>query len=263
MESIRAHLQITTKNDIGEDRTSRTKVYWDNLTLQPKYVSTDATLEYIHGFSSDSLRKAMGVAGCLQTHRKAWEMISRFDGGVFLISEDDCIPAIDFTVKIDEIFKDPFFQQTHTGTVMSSKSNEAFLLQIGWTSNMKITLKRLTVYFYHLVKFRGPIKARFARHLAFGTHCYLLNPKMANFLLANISSNHIPIDLQFISLSKNPIYNHLKILRTIENLSSQEGIDSHIESTNLSPTINEGKLSYLRQHIESVSIADCPRKLNV
>ena len=84
---------------------------------------------------------------------------------------------------------------------------------------------------------------------------------MAKFLIANISSNHIPIDLQFISLSTNPNYLSLKIVRTIKNLSFQEGLDSNIENSNFDQIRKANKFIAMRQHIESLSLADCSRDI--
>lgn len=260
MESIRSHLQITTINEIGAERTARTVDYWKEIDLLPKYISSPPNLDYTEGFTNDVFRKILGVAGCLQAHRKAWEVVSQSDEGIFLISEDDCVPAKDFLVNINEILQDPFLKCQNLDVGEIQQRGNGLLIQIGWTSDLNISIKRFLVYTYHLFKYRGPLKARYVRHLAYGTHCYLLNPEMARFLIANISSNHIPIDLQFISLSTNPNYLSLKIARTIKNLSHQEGIDSNIENLNFDQIRKSRRFITLRQHMESLSLADCSRE---
>ena len=261
MEYIRSHLQITTTNDIGAERRARTLNYWKKIDLSPEYVSSPPILEYTNGFTNDVIRKIMGVAGCLQAHRKAWEIVAESSDGIFLISEDDCVPVKDFLAELNEILQEPFLKSGNLEIGETQRGSQGFLLQIGWTSHLNLSIKGFLVYLYHIIKYRGPLKAHYVRHLAFGTHCYLLNPEMAKFLIANISSNHIPIDLQFISLSTNPNYLSLKIVRTIKNLSFQEGLDSNIENSNFDQIRKANKFIAMRQHIESLSLADCSRDI--
>jgi GR25 family glycosyltransferase involved in LPS biosynthesis len=259
MAFINQHLQITTKNSLGIGRRERNSGYWTNLHLSPHFVSQTFELKSAEFFDENLKQKISGIGGCIATHRKAWSKISSGNKGFYLITEDDSLPTGNFLDKLYEIERELFHVEFNSDKKRVDEKFESpvpILIQLGWSVNQRFSLKQLIASLKHLIIYRGAISNSYVRYFSYGTHCYLLNKEMAEFLLANISSTSIPLDVQFILLSQNPNYATLRLFRSLENYSFQERADSNIEidvSRLSDPTLTSIK-------IQSLANANCHRQ---
>jgi GR25 family glycosyltransferase involved in LPS biosynthesis len=219
MESIFAHMQITTDNEIGEIRRARNIENWKNLGIIPTYITTNNQYKDSAYFSESLNSKMRGVSGCLDTHRKAWEIFLSGKSNWVLITEDDAIPAINLVSEIDKILNDNVLCNMQTPTIF----------QLGYLNPAELTFKRIIAATIHLIRYRGAIENTYIRHLSFGTHGYLINRNMAHFLLNNLSGSLIPIDNQFISASRNQTFSQVNFYRRVMSLIDQDLIDSSID----------------------------------
>ena len=253
------HLQITTENRVGAGRRERNSGYWAHLNLSPTFISQDFELKNSEFFDKNLKQRLTGIGGCIVTHREAWAKINLAGKGFYLITEDDSIPTDNFRNKLVEIEKDlsrlelDIYQKTVDEKIETPIPT---LIQLGWSVNQRFSLKQLIVSIKHLIFYRGALANSYVRNFSYGTHCYLINKEMAQFLLENISSNSIPLDVQFILLSQNPNYASLRLFRSLENYSLQERADSNIEidiSTTVNPTLTSIR-------IQSLANANCHRQ---
>ena len=255
-------MQITTENTVGIGRRNRNSKKWVNLNLSPNFVSQNYDLEQAEYFDINLQQKLKGVGGCIATHRNAWSQICSLGEGFYLITEDDAVPSINFLQKIEEIANELRNEDVGSITLTTIKLHPKHLptlIQLGWSVNRYFSTRQLMASIKHLIVFRGRAKNSYVRKFSYGTHCYLLNKEMAQFLLANISSYSIPLDVQFIMLSQNLDFASLCIVRTLENYSYQERIDSNIESRILTDT-NPSSASI---RIQSLANANCPRQESI
>lgn len=255
-------MQITTENTVGIGRRNRNSEKWVELNLRPNFVSQNYDLEQAEYFDIDLQQKLKGVGGCIATHRNAWSQICSLGEGFYLITEDDAVPSTNFLKKIEEIANELRDGDVDSITLTTLKFHPKYLptlIQLGWSVNRHFSARQLLASIKHIIVFRGQIKNSYVRNFSYGTHCYLLNKEMAKFLLANISSYSIPLDVQFIMLSQNLDFASLCILRTLENYSFQERIDSNIESQILTDsTPNSASIK-----IQSLANANCDRRESI
>jgi GR25 family glycosyltransferase involved in LPS biosynthesis len=173
------------------------------------------------------------VAGCLKTHRKAWETFLQSENDFALITEDDAIPSPKIKNELDKVMSYVLFQSNKVNSNAddsSGKLSRPSLIQLGWFPFPKTRFRRFVVAAYHYFRYRGPVLSGYVRGYSFTGHCYLINREMATLLLDKITSEGLPIDLQFMTLSQYHIYQECLILRSCANYAVQERIDSSIDS---------------------------------
>jgi GR25 family glycosyltransferase involved in LPS biosynthesis len=227
------HYQITMMNDIGARRRTKFTVLWRELGLPPEFIHTDNIATQYPFFSDAFNRHMTGVAGCLNTHRKAWESFLHSKNDFALITEDDAIPSSKIRNVIDRAMLYVSHQSKTVITFADGSSNQfsrPSLIQLGWFQFPKLTLRRLVAAAYHYLRYRGPIQNGYVRGYSFTVHCYLINREMATLLLDKITSEGIPTDLQIMALSQYHIFQECLILRSCANYAVQERIDSSIDS---------------------------------
>lgn len=227
------HYQITTMDEIGERRRLRTIEFWRELDLSPDYVDSENP-EIAYPFFSESLNRRMrGIAGCLNTHREAWKSFLESEYDLALITEDDAIPSVKIGSEIDKIQRYLSGRSLSTAPTKMDAINHfgrPSLIQLGWHLYPKLSFKQFLVAVYHLVKYRGPVTNGYVRGFSYATHCYLINREMAIFLLDKLSSEGLPIDIQFINFANFHVYSECNFLRSCQNYATQERLDSSIES---------------------------------
>lgn len=220
-------------NKIGERRRSKFLKLWKELDLTP--VSVDSkNKETVYSFFSESLNlHVRGIAGCLNTHRKAWKLFLESEYDLALITEDDAIPSVKIGTEIAKIqgylANHPLSDLPITVDAIGQFA-KPILIQLGWFPFPKVAFRQFIAAVYHLVRYKGPVLNGYVRGYSFSAHCYLINREMATFLLDNISSEGLPMDLQFMTLANYHAYRECEILRSCQNYATQERIDSSIES---------------------------------
>jgi len=233
MNSSFGHYQITMMNDMGARRRTKIAALWRELSLPPEFIHTD-NIAVQYPFLSDAFNRNMtGLAGCLNTHRKAWESFLHSKNDFALITEDDAIPSSKIRNVIDRAMLYVLNQPKTVITFADGSSNQfsrPSLIQLGWFPFPKLKFRRLVAAAYHSLRYRGPIKNGFVRGYSFTAHCYLINREMATLLLDKITSEGVPIDLQLMTLSQYYIFQECLILRSCANYAVQERIDSSIDS---------------------------------
>lgn len=227
------HYQITTMNEIGEKRRSKFLELWKELDLAPDYVDSK-NRETAYPFFSESFnRQVRGLAGCLNTHRKAWKLFLESEYDLALITEDDAVPSVKIGTEIEKIqsylANRPLSDLPITIDAIGQFGKPA-LIQLGWFPFPKVRFRQFIVALYHLVRYKGPVLNGYVRGYVFSTHCYLINREMATFLLDNVSSEGLPMDLQFMTVVNYYPYRECDILRSCQNYATQERLDSSIES---------------------------------
>lgn len=227
------HYQITMMNALGARRRAKFNALWKDLDLTPEFIHTNNT-ENQYPFFSDAFNRHMtGVAGCLNTHRKAWETFLDSENDFALITEDDSIPSTKIRKEIERVI----LYVSHLSKTVSSSADgssgelgKPSLIQLGWFPFPKVRFRRFVAAAYHFLRYRGPVLNGYVRGYSFTVHCYLINREMATLLLDKITSEGIPIDLQFMMLSQYHVYQECLILRSCANYAVQERIDSNIDS---------------------------------
>lgn len=244
------HLQITTDNEIGLDRRQRNYSHWEKRGLKPTYVhSSNPFVDFIF-LSHPANSRVRGMRGCLETHRKAWELLISENHPYALITEDDAIPdekLHDEISLIQEILK-------------ASTLRKPCLIQLAHFIPPKITPKRFLVSMFHILKYRGPLRNAYVEKLSFGTHGYVINRDMAIFLLGTLSGCLVPIDDQFISASRNSVYKDMTFTRRLRSRIDQDLKDSAIDQSNMKFANSSGFISNLISILLSLADADCERK---
>lgn len=227
------HYQITMMNEIGARRRAKFSALWKDLGLSPEFIHTD-NIDTQYPFFSDAFNRHMtGVAGCLNTHRKAWESFLHSENDFALITEDDAIPSPKIGNEIDQVISYVLHQSNTVNSNADNSSEELSrpsLIQLGWFPFPKVRFRRFVVAAYHYLRYRGPVLNGYVRGYSFTVHCYLINREMATLLLEKITSEGLPIDLQLMTLSQYHIYQECLILRSCANYAVQERIDSSIDS---------------------------------
>ena len=219
------HLQITTKNIIGEARRSRTIDSWRRLGLEPTYVWTQNRATAFQYFSPELNSYIRGATGCINSHRAAWARFLESNNTYCLITEDDSIPEHNLVFEIEQIESFGIhFSELQT----DSSIPKPLIVQLGWFVFPKTSIWRVVSAIIHLVLIRGPIRHGYTRGFTFGTHCYLINREMAEFMSKALSSSILPLDVQLKNLSEYYIGSGINFLRPIQCFAHQERLDSLI-----------------------------------
>jgi len=111
----------------------------------------------------------------------------------------------------------------------------------------------------HIIQYKGKLSSRYVRKLSFGTHGYLVNKSMAEFLLTTVSGSLIPIDDQFRHASRNPNFHAVYFQRRMFSLIDQDMLDSSIEVSVLKNSINFIQQSKLAAILTALADSDCDR----
>ena len=244
------HIQITTDNEIGLDRRQRNYSHWEKCGLKPTHVHSKNPFVEFAFLSQPANSKVRGMRGCLETHRRAWELLIAEGHPYALVTEDDAIPdekLLDEISLIQEIFKD-------------SSLHKPCLIQLAHFIPPKITLKRFLVAVFHMLKYRGPVRNAYVDKLSFGSHGYVINQDMAIFLLGTLNGCLVPIDDQFISASRNSVYRDVTFTRRLRSRINQDLKDSAIDQSNMEFANRSGFISNLISIFLSLADADGERK---
>jgi hypothetical protein len=243
------HFQITTQNEIGLARRSRNINKWLEFGLNPTYVSTNNDFVGLTFLDPSLNKKLRGISGCLDTHTEAWRRFLNEEERFLLITEDDSVPLTGLDIEL----------KAFLGHFLNKQADEPILIQIGVSEPAPLTPKRIAVALKHIVQYRGKLSDRYVRKLSFGTHGYLINKSMAEFLLTTISGSLIPIDDQFRHVSRNPNFQSLYFQRRMVSLIDQDALDSSIEISVRKKEPNYKKKSKFTAILTALADSDCDR----
>jgi GR25 family glycosyltransferase involved in LPS biosynthesis len=243
------HFQITTQNEIGLARRSRNINKWLKFGLEPTYISTNNEFVSLTFLDSSLNRKLRGISGCLDTHKEAWRKFLKKEERFLLITEDDSVPLTGLDTEL----------KTFLGQFVNRQAHEPMLIQLGVSEPAPLTPKRIVVALKHILQFRGKLSKKYVRNLSFGTHGYLVNKSMAEFLLTTISGSLIPIDDQFRHASRNPSFHLVYFQRRMISLIDQDALDSSIEISVRKNSINFKNKSKLVEILTALADSDCDR----
>ena len=243
------HFQITTENEVGLARRHRNIERWIQLNLPPTYISKGNDFIDLSFFNSALNRKLRGISGCLDTHRLAWHEFVKGDAEYLLITEDDSVPKEGLEKELAVILNLIIVKGIQTPT----------LIQLGTSEPAGLTLKRTIVALKHGVQYKGSLFGPYVRHLSFGTHGYLLNKPMAEFLLNTISGSLVPIDIQFMLASRNPDFFPIIFQRRMLSLIDQEMLDSSIEVAVQKKWRASRRESKVSAYLKAIADSDCAR----
>jgi len=169
-----------------------------------------------------------GISGCLDTHKEAWRKFLNEKEKFLLITEDDSVPCAGLDIELKDIL----------GRLIDKEAREPMLIQLGVLEPAPLTPKRSVVALKHIFQYKGKLSGKYVRKLSFGTHGYLINKPMAEFLLTTVSGSLIPIDDQFMHASRNSNFHSVYFQRRMFSLIDQDMLDSSIEVSVLKNSIN-------------------------
>ncbi len=213
------HFCCTTDSDNGRKRVTRNRNFWSNLGLSPRYIATKIAISFdVLEVSRQGL--ALAQFGCYQTHREVWREFLATDFSVALVTEDDAFP-IDQKELVSQIEK---------FTLESSKNSKKKLLQLGHVIFPAINPKKLFAGFFKYILMRRKRIQGYTENLSFGTHCYLINRDMAEFLATFEPNGILGLDVTLMALSRSELASDMDMKRLIYPVSLQERIDSSIPS---------------------------------
>ena len=227
-----SHYSCTLENETGKRRRERNLSKWQAVGIPP---------EYVFGFNQKSSRHYSGhkneIAraqfGCHQTHLFAWQHFLNSGSVYALITEDDAFPLNDCDL-IQEISK----------LVVSEEFKESpCLIQLGHVIFSKFSFSILFISILKLIKNFKILRRGYTSSLSFGTHAYLINRAMAEFLVQFEPNGMLGLDILLINLSKSELGANIGFQKKVIPLVRQERIDSSIPTNqeyfgNLSGKLN-------------------------
>jgi GR25 family glycosyltransferase involved in LPS biosynthesis len=249
------HLQISTENEVGHARRNRNLRFWLEMGIEPTIITTPTEMDAWTFFSDDLRRYIRGSKGCLVTHRAAWQKFLESGEELCLISEDDAIPEFDVKKQIYSLSQ---FLEMTVGLELDEES-KPILVQLGWHLFPRITFRQVLVSAFHFMKFHGPVKNGYTRGFSYGTHTYVLNRNMAEYISQTITSETIPLDVQLKTLSEFYIGSEILFVRANFNYSHQERLDSGIVNISAREYLKKQKFLSLRECIQSLADANSTR----
>jgi hypothetical protein len=211
------HLSCTTDSISGAQRVERNEGKWAKLGLKPIYVTSKVESKFEDRFQFNS-KLLNAQYGCHKTHQKAWNDFLKTDSLIALITEDDAFP-----INCDEIIREiEIFSRD------SSDPSIPKFLQLGHVIFPKLNFKKCVVATMKYIGSKRRTKTRYTRKLSYGTHCYLVNRRMAEFLVSFDPYGILGLDVILMNLADSEFGNNFEFRRLIFPVSLQERIDSSI-----------------------------------
>ena len=212
-------MTCTTDNSNGRKRIERNKNKWVNLGLTPIYVTSKLESAFNNRIKySTSLLN--GQFGCHQTHQRAWREFLKTNSMFILITEDDAFP-----INGDDLIKEiEIFAQ------FCSEDSAPKFLQLGHVIFPKLNFVKWIVALSKFIRIKKIYQGKYINTLSYGTHCYLINRSMAEFLITVNPYGILGLDTILINIANSELGRNFDFRRLIFPVCLQERLDSSIPS---------------------------------